>query len=467
MATQGDETSACNITTQGDGALAAEVSDAMADENMPGSISSDKIKLAIIGASDFQNPLILAAKERGIETHVFAWEAGDIGERTADYFYPISITEVDVIARECRRIGVDGVACIGSDLGNITASAVAEQLGLTANSMDCVRRSTNKHLMRATFEACGDPTPRSFAVSVDTDLAALDLDYPVIVKPADRSGSRGITKLLSSEGLTEAVARALDESFAKHALIEEFVEGKEYSVEYISWQGKHHFLAVTEKFTTGAPRFIERGHLEPARITLEQKQALCAVVEHALSSLGVEYGASHSELKITPDGTITIIEIGSRMGGDCIGSHLVKLSCGYDFVNAVIDVALGQAPQGIKGGYDIPLSQKSQLIHQDDGEFLHDSDMRHQETAEYCQKKDEVQLDGSNTPVSRAAAVRFVFNAEDRAVLETLQTQAPDCLEYVSEVHAADHDIVDSGSRYGFFIFSGDSVSHLEQYLPE
>lgn len=381
-------------------------------------------KLAIIGASDFQNPLILAAKERGIETHVFAWEAGDVGERTADVFYPISIIEVDAIAEECRRIGVDGVACIGSDLGNITVSAVAEKLGLTANSVECVRRSTNKELMRRTFEACGDPSPRSVAVTVRTDLDGLaaQLDFPVIVKPADRSGSRGITKLASAEGLGEAVERALGESFMGEALVEEFAEGDEYSVEYISWQGEHRFLAVTEKFTTGAPMFIEKGHVEPARIMSEREAAIRAVVEHALDSLGVEYGASHSEVKVAPDGTIKIIEIGSRMGGDCIGSHLVKLSTGYDFVGAVIDVALGKEPPAVP---------------------------------ERCAGE------------RRAAAVRFVFGPEDLAALEALRAEAPGCLEFVSDMHAPDHKIVDSGSRYGFFIFSGETMEDIERYLPE
>lgn len=117
-------------------------------------------RLAIIGASDFQNPLILAAKKRGIETHVFAWAAGDIGESTADFFYPISITDIDAITEKCRQLGVDGVASIGSDLANITVAAVADKLGLTANSVQCVQASTNKAKMRQTFAEAGDPSPR-------------------------------------------------------------------------------------------------------------------------------------------------------------------------------------------------------------------------------------------------------------------------------------------------------------------
>lgn len=384
-----------------------------------GSLPDAGIKLAVIGASDFQNPLIEAAKRRGIETHVFAWEAGDVGEKTADHFYPISITEIDAIAEQCRVIGVDGVACIGSDLGNITVSAVAEKLGLTANSREAVRRSTDKHQMRLAFEAAGDPSPRSMTVAAESDLNELDIPYPLIVKPSDRSGSRGITKLDSSEGLSDAVTRALGESFAKEAMVEEFVEGDEYSVEYLSWRGEHRFLAVTEKFTTGAPGFIEKGHLEPARIADHRKRAIQAVVEHALDSLGIEYGASHSEVKVTPDDKVRIIEIGSRMGGDCIGSHLVALSRGYDFVDAVIDVALGREPKPITDG-------------------------------------DE-----------RYAAVRFVFGAEDHRALEQLRHDNHIRLEHVSSLQSEDHAIVDSGSRYGFYVFSSDDLDHLEPYLPE
>ena len=100
-------------------------------------------KLVIIGASDFQNPLILKAKEMGYETHVFAWECGDIGEKTADYFYPVSITEQDIILDMCRRIRPDGVTTIGSDLGMVTATYVANGLGLTANSVECEFQASN------------------------------------------------------------------------------------------------------------------------------------------------------------------------------------------------------------------------------------------------------------------------------------------------------------------------------------
>lgn len=375
-------------------------------------------KLAIIGASDFQNPLILKAKEKGLETHVFAWESGDVGERTADHFYPISITEIDQIAEKCREIGVDGICTIGTDLGNITVAKVAAKLGLVANPVDAVARSTNKHLMRETFEACGDPSPRSREVRGVEEAESLDLEFPVIVKPTDRSGSRGITRLDGPEGLAEAVSEALDVSFEKAALVEEFVPGQEYSVEYVSWRGSHTFLALTKKYTTGAPGFIETGHIEPAPEPPETYDKVRSVVSHALTSLGVQYGASHSEVKVTPEGDVKIIEIGSRMGGDCIGSSLVPLSTGVDFVGAVVDVALGRKP---------------------------DLTPRHAPAHAMC---------------------RFVFSQADVDVLDRVRSEHPEFLDFATPIESFDHAVTDSASRFGFYVLSAPTYEDLAPYLP-
>ena len=300
--------------------------------------------LAIIGASYLQLPLIKKAKKLGYVTHVFAWAANDVGEKVADYFYPISITELDEITKKCREIGICGICSIATDLGNITVNYVADKLGLPCNSPESTRKSTNKHLMRLAFEANGDPSPKSILVDDMTNISSLQLTFPIIVKPTDRSGSRGIFKLENEDGLKDAVASALSEGFEKKVLIEEYAEGQEYSVEGISFNGVHHILAVTLKYTTGAPHFIETGHMEPAPLSTEMYNKVVKVVTHALDTLEIKNSASHSEIKIDKKGNVKIIEIGARMGGDCIGSDLVKYSTGIDYLKAVIDVACGKEP---------------------------------------------------------------------------------------------------------------------------
>ncbi len=300
--------------------------------------------LAIIGASYLQLPLIKKAKEMGFVTHVFAWAANDVGEKEADYFYPISITEKEEITEKCREIGICGICSIASDLAAVAVNYVSNKLGLSGNSMDATLKSTNKHMMRKCFEEKGVPSPKSVLVEDTSDLDAMSFDYPIIVKPTDRSGSRGICKMNGKEGLKEAVEIAISEGFEKKALIEEYAEGEEYSVEGISYKGTHHILAVTKKFTTGVPHFIETGHMEPADISPEMYKKVSDVVTHALDALEIENSASHSELKIDEAGNIKIIEIGGRMGGDCIGSDLVEYSTGIDYVKAVIEVACGIEP---------------------------------------------------------------------------------------------------------------------------
>lgn len=316
--------------------------------------------LAIIGASYLQLPLIKKAKEMGFTTHVFAWAANDVGESEADYFYPISIVEKDNILEKCQEIGICGICSIASDLAAITVNYVADRMGLNANSIHATDISTNKHLMRKTFEKNGDPSPKSYLVDENMDFDCIDIEFPAIVKPTDRSGSRGIYKINSKAEIKDAVVAAIKEGFEGKALIEEFAEGQEYSVEYISFHGKHHFLALTLKYTTGAPHFIETGHLEPAPVDEETLNNVKHVVEHALDSLEIKEGASHSEIKIDEKGNIKIIEIGGRMGGDCIGSDLVHYSTGIDFIKAVIDVACGKEPN-LKPD-SVPLSAKVVFI---------------------------------------------------------------------------------------------------------
>ena len=267
-------------------------------------------KIVIIGANDFQRPLICKAKDMGYETHVFAWREGATGAADADRFYEISITEKEEILNICRKIRPDAVTTIGSDLANITVQYLAEKLGLPGNSRECIINSTNKFAMRKAFQKAGLSVP--FFAAVGKDDEVMPPFYPVIVKPTDRSGSRAITKVESPEGLKEAISQAVEQSFEKKAIVEEYIQGAEYSVETISYQGTHTLLAITKKYTTGEPHYIEVGHLEPAPLTRELQEKVKETVFRALTALKIENGAGHSELRIDEEGNVRrLYRIGS------------------------------------------------------------------------------------------------------------------------------------------------------------
>lgn len=284
-----------------------------------------------------QQPLVERAKEMGLRTICFAWPQGAVCKDICDVFYPVSITEQDEILRLCREEHIDGVCTIASDVAAPTVAYVAEKMGLPGNPYEAAVRAHDKQLMHRMLTAAGVDCPMS-----NLQCPISDLQFPLIVKPTDRSGSLGVQKVERAEELEAAIANAKALSLHGEAIVEEFIEGREISVEMISQNGVHHALQITDKTTTGAPHFVELAHHQPSTLPADLQQRIFAITRRALDALGLTNGASHSEYKITKEGRVVVMEIAGRMGGDFIGSDLVPLSTGYDFLKGVIEVALGQ-----------------------------------------------------------------------------------------------------------------------------
>lgn len=376
-------------------------------------------KIVIIGASYLQQPLIDKVHELGFEAHVFAWQCGDVGEKTADRFYPISIVEKEKILEVCREIKPDAVCTISTDLGAVTANFVANALGLPANPPESMIPASNKYAMRRALREAGISVPAFVRIRQGESASAAEgLEYPVIVKPTDRSGSRGVSKIESPAGLEKALENAWSCSFEKTAIAEEYLDGDEYSCESASFRCVHRIIAFTKKYTTGAPSFIENGHLQPSDLSAQQREKAAAEVVRALDALHITDGISHSEFKLNSRGEIKIIEIGARMGGDFIGSHLVQLSTGVDFVRAALDISLGVEPK--------------------------------------LEKKER----------ETAAGVRFIMSRDDVEYLEKLKKTAPELI-YEQEVQLGDIDgaVTDSSTRHGYVILYGDSAEEIRSAL--
>lgn len=309
--------------------------------------------LAIIGAAYYQRPLYMKAKEMGLYVLGFAWRDGAVCAELADEYYDISVVEKEQILKICQEKHIDGVCTIASDVAAPTVAYVAEQMGLIGNSYEASLRSNNKYLMRQAFIKAGVPCPifkcLTQGVNELTSEGVKEMGLPLIVKPSDRSGSLGVTKVVKEEDLLPAIKAAQEYSFKHEAMVEQFIEGREISVEFISYKGVHYPLQITDKVTTEAPHFVELAHHQPADMTKQQYDEIYDLTKRALTALGVDNCASHSEYRITEDGKIYIMEIGARMGGDFIGAAMVKLSTGFDFVQGVIEVALGEFIEPVFG----------------------------------------------------------------------------------------------------------------------
>lgn len=302
-------------------------------------------RLIILGTNEYQNPLILRAKELGYETHVFGWKTGAIGETTADVYHNVNIMDYEKLWNEVQKVNPCGVASIASELAMHPMNFLLRKLGIPCNSEEAEKIATNKYLMRCAMRDGGVEGPKFTLINGVLDKRAIkDFTYPLIVKPVDLSSSRGVMKINSEDEVETAVDYALEWSKEKKVIVEEFIDGPEYSGESIAYDGEYKLLVVTEKQTIGAPHFVECGHKQPADLSPAMLEKVERTLYKAFASMGLKYGAIHPEFKITKEGKIIFMEIGARMGGDCIGSDLVPISTGYDYMGMVISCGCGERP---------------------------------------------------------------------------------------------------------------------------
>lgn len=336
----------------------------------------------------------------GIYTICFAWEEGAVCKKICHKFYAISIVEKEKILQICMQEKVDGVTSIASDIAVPTVNYITYKMGLNGNSMRAGLSTTNKLIMRNILHDNGIPVPKYRKIS--SLLEAVDFEYPFMVKAVDRSGSRGIRLVNNNNDLQIAFKDSLYYSFTNYALIEEYFEGTQYSFEMFSQGGKHVFIAITEEFYTGPPFFVEEKHVIPGRIRDVDFEKALSIVRKSLSVLGIKEGASHSEIRINPNGEMCIIEVASRMGGD-FRSTLIDLSSGLDFNKIVVKNALG------------------------------------------------IHIDIGKTKYKNAALIKWILNKNDYNTFKYLYEVGKIC-QYEILDEPCDSRIVDSSQRFGYFI---------------
>lgn len=306
-------------------------------------------KLLVLAAGILQVPVIKKAKEMGVYVVAADGDENAVGLKLADKAIVVNITSEEDMLRVAREEQVDGVIHPCSEVSMNVMGRINDELGLSGISRETAIRATNKHLMREAFEKYGAPSPKSMCFT-DVEVAwgafCTDFTGACILKPSRNSGSRGIAKI-SADIKMDEFARLFEisknESRDKSVMLEQFVEGPEFSIEIIVWNGEVNVLTVTDKKTTEAPHFVELGHNQPSCRTAEEVETLKAAAVAGVNALGVNNCACHAEAKLM-DGKAYLMEIGARLGGDFISTELTHLSTGIDMVAAAVDVALGIEP---------------------------------------------------------------------------------------------------------------------------
>lgn len=299
-------------------------------------------RILILGASRLQLPGILKAKEMGLYVGVVDQDPTAVGREYADEFYEVSTIDELGVAEAAKLFRADGITTLATDLPVRSVAYACQLLGLPSLDYDVAVKTTDKSRMRVALEDASLPVPWHMYFKTPDLLDAKQIpSYPCISKPVDGSGSRGVRFIESPGELVESVHYSFSKDRGRGVILEEFMWGPEVSCEAMVIDKMPHIIQITDKITSGAPHFVEVGHSQPSLLSQETIDAIKDVTCRAIIALGINHSAVHAELIVTSEGP-KIVEIGSRMGGDFIGSHLVPASTGFDMTKAIIQVALGE-----------------------------------------------------------------------------------------------------------------------------
>lgn len=306
-------------------------------------------RLLVLAAGILQVPVIKKAREMGIYVIAADGDANAIGLKYADKAICANIIDEEEMLAIAREEKIDGVIHPCSEVSMHVMGRINEELGLSGITRQQALRATNKHLMREAFEKGNAPSPKSILTESAEDawMHFFKFDGDAILKPSRNSGSRGIAKVEKNIETKDSFIKKYNEAFSesrdKSVLIEQFIEGPEFSIEIIVWNGMINVLTVTDKKTTGAPHFVELGHNQPSCFSSAEVEELKRVAIAGVKALDVNNCACHAEAKLQ-NGKAYLMEIGARLGGDFISTVLTRLSTGIDMVAAAINCALGIKP---------------------------------------------------------------------------------------------------------------------------
>lgn len=303
-----------------------------------------KKKILIIGAGFLQTFLIKKANELGYYTIAIDKNINSIGFQYAHEFSIIDIVDQESCLKFAQSKNIDGVLTAATDYGVLSTAYIAKQLNLPGLDYEVAKVIKNKYKVRKMLsENKVDNIHQYYEVNGLNDLNLIKpvIKFPVIIKPCDGSGSKGVSKANSYVELKVACINAIANSTSKKALIEDFIDGYEYGVESFVDNGAIHVLGIMRKSMTPSPYYAELGHILPSELLIEDK--IEETVKRAIKKLRINFGAVNMDVIVTKDHQISIVDVGARMGGNLIGSHIIPLGKNIDYMGTIIRSAVGDS----------------------------------------------------------------------------------------------------------------------------
>lgn len=313
-------------------------------------------RIIIIGAGLLQVPAIQIAKDMGLYTIVLDYNKDAPGMKIADYPIIASTRDVDGCVRVARalskEIGIDGVITVGTDASS-TVAAVANALGLPGNRFEDAYAASNKIRMRERFKKNNVPQPNFFPVwNYDEAVEAYrNLTKPVVIKPADNMGARGVMKVSDEKDVLNAFNRAKSASPSGEVIIEEFMEGPELSIDMLIYNDEIYVTGVADRIIEYPPFFIETGHILPSALEQEKIDDAINVMKAGIKALNLKIGAAKGDIKVTKNGAM-VGEIAARLSGGFMSAYTYPFATGVNLIKNAIEIALGNPPSDLKPKWD-------------------------------------------------------------------------------------------------------------------
>ena len=302
-------------------------------------------RILFLGGSKFQIPPIKYAKEQGHYVITCDYLPDNPGHIYADEYHNVSTTDIEAVLELSRELKIDGIVAYASDPAAPTQAYVANAMGLPSNPFESVMILSRKDYFRSFLEKHDFLVPKS--ESFDTLEASRSwfdkLEKPVIVKPVDSSGSKGVTKVYQEQELERAFNYALEFSRAKRVVVEEFFERDGYQVAGDGFvvDGKLVFRCwANEHFDKNCNPFVPIGESFPSIMTEYTLQQAQKETQRLLDLLGMKHGALNFDFHYNKNGDFSFLELGPRNGGNLI-PEVIKYATGVDLVKYTVDSALG------------------------------------------------------------------------------------------------------------------------------
>lgn len=299
-------------------------------------------KLMIMGAGIYQVPLIKKAKEMGIYTIAVSIPGNYPGFALADKVIYENTVDYERILEVAKEEQIDGIVTAGTDVAVITIGKVCDELGLPGISFEAAKISSNKILMKRKYEEYGVRTARFREIGLDEDFKEkiADLNFPLIFKAVDSSGSRGITRVNSEAECEDALKAVKSVTRTDHYIVEEFIEGKEFGAQAFVQNGKLKFALPHGDYVFQGDTGVPIGHFAPYELSEEVIADAEEQLEKAIQAMGLNNCAINADFILKDDKTY-VLELGGRSGATCL-AELVSIYYGFDYYEKLIRAALGE-----------------------------------------------------------------------------------------------------------------------------